>query len=291
VIQTATRQISRRHGTATTPREYALQAGPARVLSPAQARLSQIPWRQTQYAAQGKPPFQHMLFTLLTYLANRSSYFVGTGPSTDINGLFCASTLQGTLTNVYFTSIDGLGPVPPNPTLATMTVGSGSTVWADMIQVRWQSTDTEILKLLESTQSSSSSSTISSSQISTSASSTLPSNTGSGTPLPVHRSLSTASKVGIAVGICILALLLSAVLFWVWSRRRRFSSKAKGSPIYQPVITASHELDGRHNERPLKGELEGNHPSYKGPLKSVTTTELELDSNVRSVELPSDPSS
>lgn len=176
----------------------------------------------------------------------------------------------------------GLGSVPPNSTLTTMKVGSGSTAWADIIQVRWQSMDTAILQLLPSPWSTSSST--STLQVSTSASPTLPSNTGSGTPLhSTHHDLSTGSKVGIAVGICALALfLLAGFLFWARSRRRlAFCSRTEDSIIYHSVA-AAHQLDGRHNESPLKGELE-----VKGLLKSGSnrSPEFELDLQVLSVEL------
>src|ERR1700728_3898965 len=92
-----------------------------------------------------------------------SNYFLGTGPSPDPGGIFCGSTLTGTLTNVYSTSTEGSGAIPVNPSLTTINFDTmtKAMAWADGIQVRWQSTDTEVLEIMSSTSKAGSSSSTS----------------------------------------------------------------------------------------------------------------------------------
>lgn len=171
---------------------------------------------------------------------------------------------------MYSTSTDHLGPVPTDPILTTINVGAGSTAWADIIQVRWQSTDTEVLQIMASAESAASST--SASQISTRITPTVPPNTGSPTPNATHHILSDGTIAVIVISTCIVALLIAGLLLWIRRRRgQTLSSMTEDSKIYHSVA-ASHELDARHNERPLKGELDGK-------------TKVELDSHIQPIEL------
>ena len=189
-----------------------------------------------------------------------SNWFVGTGPAPSPNGLFCASILLGTITDVYSTSTRAEGPIPENPSLVTLTANSlpNPTAWADIVQVRWQATDTQILAIISSEISPSRSSQASTSAQSSGASSSVTSSSVTSSTgkesLPAHSgisssTLSTGAKAGIGVGVAIVVLaVVSGFLLICW-KRRRDNALNNGARM--------HELDRQHNGQPLKGELDG----------------------------------
>jgi len=85
-----------------------------------------------------------------------SGYTTATSVRTESPGtvvdLFCRSDLPARATNVYATTTLQPGPIPTSPTLQTVSFPAQTPVyvWADILQVRWQTTDSEILNLLTS---------------------------------------------------------------------------------------------------------------------------------------------
>ncbi|KAI9737835.1 MAG: hypothetical protein M1834_009204 [Cirrosporium novae-zelandiae] len=152
-------------------------------------------------------------------------------------------------------------------TVSYMTTGNGQGMNAHSVQVRWQNTDLEILKLLGSTVSSlptaaatttngtetaSASETGSSSSTSTSVS--LPTNTASSTDtglLSPSSTLSTGVKLAIAIPSAIIGLSLLLLVFWIFRRQRRkkLGRMQDNSPIAgelgpgRPAMTFGGELD------------------------------------------------
>jgi hypothetical protein len=199
-------------------------------------------------------------------------------------GLFCASLLNGVLTNVYSTSNLAEGAIPANPTLTSINVATVSqpTVWVDEIQVRWQATDTEILQLLSSeTNSPSHTSTLkpaaasSSLPISTSAQTSTKGPTLSSTPpaAPPGK-FSTGAKITIGV---IIPLAVVALIFGTFIIVRRNKRKAQRRSMYvEPKYTGyPQELDARYNERPLKGELDAGERRVTSRMLRNTSYELQ----------------
>ena len=189
-----------------------------------------------------------------------SNLFVGTGPVPSSNGMFCASILLGTITDVYSTSTRAEGPIPENPSLVTLTANSlrNPTAWADIVQVRWQETDTQILAII-----SSEASLRTSSQASTRPQSTMISSTGKES-LPAYGGtsssiLSTGAKAGIGIGVAIMVLCVFGGFLLIWWKKRQHSAALSKTHTGNTLDNGAqiHELDRQHNEQPLKGELDG----------------------------------
>jgi hypothetical protein len=194
-------------------------------------------------------------------------YFVGTGPSPQVGGLYCASLAAGTLTNVYVTSTLGEGPIPSNPTLEhvdVVTVAS-PTVWVDEIQVRWHASDTEILRLLsgQPVAATDSQSMLQASPSSESSSSRATSSTGG---------LSTSAKIAIGVAIPVVVIfILLGILIW-WMRKRKVQKSATLQLPVDPSPSGPSELDAQYNERPSKGELPTTE-MWKPPIQLIAEME------------------
>jgi hypothetical protein len=196
---------------------------------------------------------------------------MGTGPSPNPRGLFCASLVSGVLSNVYSTSALAEGPIPENPSLTTINVATitSPTVWVDEIQVRWQATDTEILQLLSSKTAISSSTSISKTPATPGALSSTPhlptsaqSSTNGASAISTPTSEPTAGlsagakiAIGVAVPLLVLALVLGSYILF---RRSKRKSQHRSTLVESKYAGYPRELDARYNERPLKGELEAN---------------------------------
>jgi hypothetical protein len=156
------------------------------------------------------------------------------------------------------TSSLGEGPIPFNPSLVTVDVATlrNPTVWADIIQVRWQATDIDILSVMSSTQELASFST--SAPPSTGASSKLPENTGSSKPRKHSSSHSTGARAGIGLGVsfAIILLLIGACFLWRHSRRQKLPRA--GGAIEDAPIGGRHEIDSRPIKYTTEAELDGN---------------------------------
>lgn len=204
----------------------------------------------------------------------RSDYFVGTGPpGPSTNILYCQSQLPAVLTNVFSTSTLAEGPIPQSHSLMTISLSAEDlhTVFADIIQVRWQSTDTEILQLLTATTSSSTNSpstspTASLPRSTTAAMSTLPSSpsTSPNGNHIVENGLSTGVKIaiGVAVPVAFMALLLGAFFFWrKKNSRRRLAPYAE--PQYIQQSQELHSIEGKADfRRPHVATEDPKHSTY-----------------------------
>ena len=173
--------------------------------------------------------------------------------------------------------------------------------WADGIQVRWQSTDTEVLEIMSSTSkagSSSSTSTAASRAAPTIAPNTStpsPASQASIAPSPTSQESTTPSQtqpkqiptvapdtgsvsktVALSVSLSIAAIIFLAAFVFLWRRWRRH--KRKSSTLEGGIS----ELDARFNERPIKGELDG-----PGRVELTSEKEpVELTAGKEPVELP-----
>ncbi|KAK0514191.1 hypothetical protein JMJ35_002808 [Cladonia borealis] len=162
-----------------------------------------------------------------------SSYFVYSTTSEALVDFACASLIGTDLANVFSTSMLSPGPLPTSPSLETVTqtdIPPGSnTVWADLIQIRWQSTDTDVMNLMRESEKTAA---VGSARLFTASpaatSSTVPSPTPSSQSndtTPSSSRLSTGSKVGIGVSAALNAVLLVVVALVYFHRRRKSETK------------------------------------------------------------------
>jgi hypothetical protein len=135
--------------------------------------------------------------------------------------------------------------------------------------VRWQATDTEILQLLSSKTTISSSTSMSKTSAAPGAVSSTPhlptsaqlsTNGASATSAPTSEptaGLSAGAKItiGVAVPLLVLALILGSYILF---RRSKRKSRHPSALVESKYTGYPGELDARYNERPLKGELEAN---------------------------------
>jgi hypothetical protein len=150
------------------------------------------------------------------------------------------------------------------------------TVWADIIEIRWQSTDSEVLKIMSSERNAASS-IYTPSQVSSRTTPSIPPNTSTSSPTPqlartTPDALSTGAKAGLGVGISVAVFLFVGSIYW-WRRRQRKPSFTPKAFMNNHSVAVNHELDARYNGRPFKGELDG-------------TAKVELASQIEPIELP-----
>lgn len=138
----------------------------------------------------------------------------------------CASLFGSQLTNVYSTTTRAEGPIPKSPRLITVDPESVSnTVYADVIQVAYASTDRQILRLLSSASHSSSSSTARPGAVSRTQPAAAPAtitNAGSSPSASSDdKGLSTGAKAGIGVAVPLGVIALFLIGYFIWYRRRQ----------------------------------------------------------------------
>ncbi|KAL9594845.1 MAG: hypothetical protein Q9219_006809 [cf. Caloplaca sp. 3 TL-2023] len=163
---------------------------------------------------------------------------------------------------------------------------NGNTVYADIIQIQWAATNTDILRLMSQTTSSSS----------FGAPTTLPQTAHRTTsniaqtisptaiPNPAAGSLSAGTKASIGVSALLGATVVTMIVFFNWSRRRRRTKVAaidnEASPQLHRVYRSAHELDPESEKdrlpEPVELPTEAAHelPSTEGrsELGSETAT-------------------
>ena len=151
------------------------------------------------------------------------------------------------LSNVV--SVDSLtnGPIPKNQKLLTLQQSdvSSTTVYADVIQIQWQSSDQHVIRLKTQATASSGASPASStaapgSRTSGAAAAT---STSASPPSSASSALSTGAKAGIGIGVVlgVLALAGLAALFLVQRRRKR-RSQVRAEPVDDYKGPGYHEL-------------------------------------------------
>lgn len=185
------------------------------------------------------------------------------------NGDFCASHLTGTLTNVFSTTALLEGPIPETPSLTTLNADTLASpyAWQDVIQVRWQSTDTEILSLMATvsaaaTMSSSPKSTPALASATSSAPSFQSSESGSAGS---SSSLSTGASIGIGIGVAVAAMILIGFLILMvkrkWGKKREVAAAESTPEIWtshkHAYVQDSSNRVGRHELVQPSAELPG----------------------------------
>jgi len=149
-------------------------------------------------------------------------YYTGGGPFTAVSE-YCGSRLTGILTDVVLfggtTTIDA----------ATL---SAPTAWADVIQVRWQATDSEVLAIM--------SSTLTTSPISPSTSAKAGSSTSAAATNKSH--LSTSADAGIGVGAAVVIIVALLAGFLVLRHRRNKKEPPIGPLMENQRPGYKHEL-------------------------------------------------
>ena len=153
-------------------------------------------------------------------------------PAPGSSGIFCRISYSGLLTNVYSTSTLAEGPAPGRPMLQTVEASElvSAYGWEDVIQVRWQSTDQQVLSLMS----------IEASQASELTSSPALKATNTASPAPtassqhatetsrshtqqthsVSSGLSPGASAGIGVGVALGTILVAAIGAWGFLRRK-----------------------------------------------------------------------
>ncbi|KAI4114263.1 MAG: hypothetical protein LQ345_004926 [Seirophora villosa] len=140
-------------------------------------------------------------------------------------GHACASPFDSPLTNVYYTSTKAEGPIPSDPSLLTIDPQSveANTVYADVIQIQWASTDSGILRLMSQTTSSSSSEAQATAAQTAHQTAANAAQTASPpvTATAAADGLSSGAKAGIGIGAAVGAVALALLAYFLWSRRRK----------------------------------------------------------------------
>ena len=199
----------------------------------------------------------------------------------------CASLIASDLTNVWSTSTLDAGPLPnPHPLITVAKPRSSNTVWADVIQVQWQSKDKKIISLLKQT----SDTAVSTSRAVAGSTSSQQQPTALHTLGPTSQSssngISSGAKAGIGVGVAlgVIAFAVFAVFFFFQRRRRRCIATPaevyKGHYAYEmphehdPVQSKAVELDARNVEEleatQLAAEMETTSPIAGKHEKGIT---------------------
>lgn len=185
----------------------------------------------------------------------------------------CASLFGSPLTNVYSTSTRAEGPIPRNPELVTIDPRSvgGNTVYADIIQIQWAATDSEILRLMSQTTSSSSSQAQATSAQTAHRTipNVAPTVSPTATSIPSSDGLSTGAKAGIGIGAAVGAIALALLAYFLWRRRRR---RTKG--VIGDKEASSQQHQGYRNAHELGLRLEKTHPPDPVELPSEAAHEL-----------------
>ncbi|KAL8718828.1 MAG: hypothetical protein Q9225_004091 [Loekoesia sp. 1 TL-2023] len=185
----------------------------------------------------------------------------------------CASLFGSPLTNVYSTSTRAEGPIPRSPELVTIDSQSvgGNTVYADIIQIQWAATDSEVLRLMSQTTSSSSSQA----QATTAQTAhqtipnVAPTVSSAAASTPSSDGLSTGAEAGIGIGAAIGAIALALLAYFLWRHRRR---RTKGVTTDKEASPQQHQE--HRNAHELDPEPEKTHPPDPVELPSEAAQEL-----------------
>ncbi|KAL6715123.1 hypothetical protein ACLMJK_007385 [Lecanora helva] len=178
----------------------------------------------------------------------------------------CASLISEDLTNVWSRSSLAPGPMPNNQPLTTVKKADikSNTVWADVIQVRWQSTNTKIINLLAQKTASSSKNSGTSGTGSPSSSSGSSTTKATSTPKSENKNsggLSTGAEAGIGIAAALIAVVLAVGAYLLLRNRRRkskatarYGASTVGGGIKPPGY---HEMEQKDAGHPPPAELDG----------------------------------
>lgn len=149
---------------------------------------------------------------------------------------------------MYSTNTRVEGPIPRNADLITVdpqTVES-NTVFADIIWMKYASTDSVVLRLLSAaTSSSSSSASATPAHRTTAQLSPTMSPTGTSAPAPISTpspdGLSPGQEAGIGVGAVVGAIALVLFAYFLWRRRQKSGDSDAKRQRYMPELGPSSE--------------------------------------------------
>ncbi|KAL8689559.1 MAG: hypothetical protein Q9218_004798 [Villophora microphyllina] len=183
----------------------------------------------------------------------------------------CASLFGSPLRRVYSTSTRAEGPIPRNAGLITVDPKSvqSNTVFADIIGIRYASSDSAILRLM-----SSATATPSSRASATAAHRTIaqvtPTSSPATTSTPSPGGLSPGAEAGIGVGAVIAAIALVLLAYFLWRRRRKSQDIATDTEA--KPRRGRHELDSnaeKHDpQKPIELPSEAAHEMPGNELRS-----------------------
>ncbi|KAL8689608.1 MAG: hypothetical protein Q9224_004602 [Gallowayella concinna] len=187
----------------------------------------------------------------------------------------CASVFGSPLTNVYSTSRKGEGPIPQDPNLITIDPKSiqSNTVFADIIGIHWAETDSQVIRLMsETTSSSPTTATITAAQT---AHQTIPvvspTTPASPTSTPLSGGLYTGAEAGIGIGAVVGAIGLALLAYFLWRRRQR-GRNVEDTTVAGDTTVA--EQSGYQDVHELGPEQEKRHVRQPAELPSQIAYEL-----------------
>lgn len=203
----------------------------------------------------------------------------------------CASLVSEDLTNVWSTSKLEAGPLPPTHPLTTIKKSDiqSNTVWADVIQVRWNDGNSRILSLLSATTTSSSRASGSRGAAPPSG---LPVGQPTGTSAPGQAKakssgLSSGAEAGIGIGAAAVAVII-AVLAFLFIRNRRRKAKGKQPYIEEQEYKPPGYYELAEHENGQKPPVEIDNGGFVGELPATDmqagqkqTAELDSSNVVR----------
>ena len=218
--------------------------------------------------------FTPLFWAILLTKGHYSSYFLSTATN-NVPGFnnFCASLMTTVLTNVYSAPSLTDGPIPLSPKLITLTTAqvSSTTVYADVIQISWASSNTAVMSLMKQ---QSATATSRSAAIPGSSTTGVPAATSPGSSFSSPEGMSTGAKIAIGVTIPTTIILMATVaaITFLYRRRRKKSVPQPDIPMQDTKDTQFHEL----------------HPDYLGqsaPTELDAAAVMELPGTDMRVEL------
>lgn len=175
------------------------------------------------------------------------------------------------LTNVVSVPSLTNGPISKSASLLTLgqTDVSSTTIYADVIQIQWQSTDQQIIALLSQKSATTSASATSASAVSRTTSGAAAATSSSTANDDTASGLSSGAKAGIGIGVVLAVALIASAIFAIFFLRRR---KSRQKRQYDPS--------------PDKNNLYG--PGYHELMQHEASaqTPVEMPSRSAAQELP-----
>lgn len=151
---------------------------------------------------------------------------------------------------MFSTSTRGEGPIPRDADLITVDPKAveSNTVYADIIGIHWAETNSQVLRLMSET--SSSSPTAASTNAARTAQGPIPiaspTAPAASTSTPSPGGLSTGAEAGIGIGAAVGAIALVLFAYFLWRRRRKASNVGGGGGGNEAAPTqyrAAQDLD------------------------------------------------
>ncbi|KAL8728944.1 MAG: hypothetical protein Q9166_005039 [cf. Caloplaca sp. 2 TL-2023] len=145
-----------------------------------------------------------------------------------------------------------------------------NTIYADIIGIHWAETDSQILRLMS--QTTSSSPTAAPTNAAQTAHRTIPAvsptTSASVTFTPSPGGLSTGAEAGIGIGAVVGAVAMALFAYFLWRRRRKSKNMAGNTEANPTRYHGVHELDSKQ---------EKNHPQQRAEIPPQLAHELPAD--------------